>query len=197
MGSAVLAGAVPAGSAPVAQGTEIFPGWFIVDGVVTGPSTSPRTLNSKQAAAFIQSFLPATFYGKLRAQNPPASLPVFTVTAREVINGQPYKIVTYYVSRGANAWVGLPPQDFGPGASIPKQKWFISGPRTTPAFLGRLDPIPSVANTTTTTVPATKPHKSSGGAAGWIVAVGVILVGVVLSARYGRQRNRRVARSTR
>jgi hypothetical protein len=116
------------------------------------------------------------------------------VTAREWINGRPYTFVSYYVTDGAGAWIGVPAQPIiGPGASVPSEKWFVAPQRTTPAFLGKLDPIPLkklIGGTTTTTATAsTKPgNDSSSNTAGWLVAGGVILVGIVLIVVLGRSR---------
>src|SRR5207245_2030685 len=115
-------------------------------------------------------------------QKPPAALPVYTVTARDMIDGRPYAFVAYYVSNGTHAWVGLPVQVIGPGASVPKEKWFIAPLRTTPAFLGKLAPLTAEPSTTTTTAPGAHHHEGSGGASRWIFAVSVIVVGIILIA---------------
>src|SRR5207253_7917359 len=64
---------VPAVPAPAADaGTELWPGWSILDGTVRCPgSTAPRLMSSNHAAAFIQSWYIATIYGTLTAENPP------------------------------------------------------------------------------------------------------------------------------
>lgn len=194
---AVIGAAGPARAVEPA-GTELLPNWRILDATVTRPGTPPRHLNSKQATAYLQSWYLATIYGTLRPGKPPASLPVNTVTARESIKGKPYTFVSFYVTDGKQqAWIGVPPQAaIGPGASIPTEKWFIAPARTTPAFLGKVDPIPvrdlSGGTTTTTATTATPPAQpnddSSSDTAGWLVAGGVILVGLVLIVALGRSR---------
>src|SRR6185503_5932364 len=101
---AVIGAAAPVRAAEPA-GTELFSKWRILDATVTRPGAPPRHLNSNQATAYLQSWYIATIYGTLRASaKPPARYPVNTVTARESINGKPYKLISFYVTDGEGAW---------------------------------------------------------------------------------------------
>jgi hypothetical protein len=193
---AVIGAAGPARAAEPA-GTELFPEWRILDATVTRPGTPPRHLNSSQATAYLQSWYYATVYGTLKpAAKPPARYPVNTVTARESIKGKPYTFVSFYVTDpGGGAYIGVPRQAvIGPDASVPEEKWFVAPPRTTQAFLGKRDAVPlkdlggGATTTTTATPPAEPSDDSSSDTAGWLVAGGVILVGLVLIVTLGRSR---------
>jgi MYXO-CTERM domain-containing protein len=163
-------------------------------------------MSAKHAAAFIESWYPATFFGTLKRGTPPASLEVCKFVANDTIKYQvtsgagqvttkegKYKFHALYASQGKKAWVGLPPQEVGPGAVVKKLVWFVATPRATPAFLGKLDPVskpPTATTTTTTTAPAVRNDTSSGSSsAPWIivaVVAGVALLGagaVVLRRR--------------
>src|SRR6266550_4689884 len=107
---------VPAVPAPAADaGTDVWPGWTILDGRVRCPgSTAPRHMTPNHAAAFIQSWYVATIYNGLTAEDPPASLPVCIFKANDRIYGQPYTFTAFYATNGKKAWVGLPKQVIGP-----------------------------------------------------------------------------------
>ena len=180
---------VPAGSAGAATdtGTELFPGWKFSGATITSPGKPPRHLSSSHTVAFVQSWYVATIISattSLVEEHPPASLPVFTVKANDTVTGEPYTFIAYYVTNGKKAWVGLPKQTIGPGAFVPKEKWWIAPPRATPAFQGKLEPdLPAATGTTTsTTSPPAKvaESKSSSNSAAVIIAVvaGVALLGV-------------------
>ena len=148
-----------------------------------GHLPAPGSTSREQATAFIESWYFASIYGTLTEQKPPASLPKCTFVARDRINGGPFQFHAFYVSQGKQAWVGLPAQVIGPGAYVPVQKWYVATPRATPAWLGKLDPLPKTAPTTTTTTkPATVVDRGSSdsSAAPWIIAgvAAVALIGV-------------------
>jgi hypothetical protein len=178
-------------------GTPIFARWFVLDATVTRPGTPPKHLDSKQAAAFIQSWYFATLYGTLTEQKPPASLPVHTFKANERINGGPFTFTGLYVTNGKKAWVGLPKQVIGPGAFVPVPKWYIAPPRAILAWQGKVGPLPAAGVATTTTKPATKraavvpETKASGSSAGWVVGgIAVAVLALVAIAVFVRTRRR-------
>jgi hypothetical protein len=187
--------AVPATAADT--GSDLLPGWTFLGATVTGTcpgSPTPRHMSGRHAMAFVQSWYVATIYGTLTAENPPPSLPKCTFKATDRIGSKPYTFTAFYATNGKKAWVGLPPQTIGPSAFVPVEKWFIATPRATPGIQGVLEPA-RVGGTTTTTPTTTttsqKPaHKSSGGGAGWVIAVGVIVVGIALIVVLGRSRRR-------
>jgi hypothetical protein len=205
IGLALVASTVGASAAAADAGTQLQPGWTIVDATVTGPQTVPRHLDSRHAAAFVQAWFPATIFGSLKQQRPPGRLRVFTVVADEIINGAPYKLVAYYASDGKAVWTGLPKQTFGPGASIPKEKWFIAPPRTIAAFEGKLAPI----DTGTTPTPSPAPTQAaakhgSDNSSGWLMvcalgaalAIGIAILALVRARARPRARTRPRARAS-
>jgi hypothetical protein len=184
----------PAPSVGAATGYELTNGWVIQDATVRCPGSAPRAMSGKHAAAFIQAWYPATFFGSLTEATPPAALPVCKFVAHDTIsyqvsgaNGEitrkvgKYTFHALWASQGKKAWVGLPPQVVGPGAVVSKLHWFVPTPRAIQAWGGKLDPIPNEAPTTTTTIaPAAKDSSSGSSATPWIivaVVAGVALVG--------------------
>ena len=141
-------------------GTQIASGWYIQGATITGPGLAiPRHLNDSQAAAFVQAWLPAQLYDKLKQQDPPRSLPTFTVHVDDTINGAPEHLIAYYVSDGQNAWISMPIQDLGGGAIVNKRAWFLAPQRTVAAFEGKLAPVPAAGADTTTTIAGTAAAK--------------------------------------
>lgn len=134
------------------KGTEIASGWKILGATVTGPGlTTPRHLDGAQAAAFVQAWLPASIYGRLSPEDPPPALDVYTVDVTDTIQGNPARLIAYYASDGQSAWVSMPPQDLGGGASVSQQKWLIAPQRTIAAFEGKLAPEPVAGASTSKT----------------------------------------------
>jgi MYXO-CTERM domain-containing protein len=192
---------VPAGAA----GTDyVLPGnWLIRSATTKCPGAAAKTLTGIHAAAFIEAWYPASIFGTLTEEKPPAALPVCTFFATTVIrvpktasNGD----VTYVngifhfkgllATQGTKGWVGLPPQEVGPGAVVPKLRWYVATPRVIGAFNGKVEPVKQPPVTTSTTTPATAAESSSSdnSAVPWIIA-GVAVVallgvgGLVLSRR--------------
>jgi hypothetical protein len=182
--SAATTTTAPATTSPATSasgpGVELVAGWFALSGTVTRPGTTTRHFNANQAAAFIQSWYPATIYGTIKEQTPPANLPVYTILIKDQINGGPYTFKAFYASDGHSVWAGLPPQVIGPGATVPKKVWFLAPARTILAFKGTLPAVPFIpATTTTTAAPAntsTPASSNSSSSTGWIVAVVVVVV---------------------
>jgi hypothetical protein len=158
----------------VSAGTEIAAGWEILGGTVTGPKPStPRHLTDRQAAAFIQAWLPASIYGTLTKQDPPTNLTVYTVTVTDTINGTPAKLVAYYTSDGTNAWVSMPPQDLGGAMFVADQTWLLAPPRTIAAFEGKLEPVPPAGApappAAVTSAPASSVSQRSDNSSPWLL----------------------------
>jgi hypothetical protein len=192
---ALLAVLLPAPSAGAATGYELTAGWLIQGATARCPGQPPRTLSAKHAAAFIESWYPATIFGSLKQGTPPPTLPVCKFVANDTIKYQvtnssgkvvpkqgKYQFHALYASQGAKAWVGLPPQQVGPGAVVRRLVWFVATPRVTPAFLGKLDPVSKTptSTTTTTTTPAPVKDTSSGSSsAPWIIGAVVAVVALL------------------
>lgn len=181
---ATLGVLVPAPSAGAAETHELAPGWVILDATVNCPDSPARRLNGKQAAAFIESWYFASIFGTIPEGKPPASLPKCRFLARDRINGNPFEFRAFYVSQGEKAWVGLPRQEIGPGAFVPKEKWYIAHKRVQDAFRGLVDPLPPGTTTskpTTTTKPdsSADDDDSSSNTAAWIIGgvAGIALLG--------------------
>lgn len=193
---AVWLGPVPPACAATSTGTQIAPGWISIDGTVTGPGLNqPRHFNSSQAAAFIQAWYIATIYGTLPVTDRPTNVDVYTVTVRDTINGQPEHFVAFYATKGAQVFVGLPPQTVGGGAFVPKEKWFIAPPRTKSAFEGKLAPI-GTQTPTPTSVPqqTTAASSRSSSSSLWPVVGATIGAGVLIACVVAFSRRRRPAK---
>jgi hypothetical protein len=191
---ATLGVLLPAASAGAAEpGYELTQGWFVLGGTAKCPNSPARHLSAKHAAAFIESWYLASIIGTLTEEKPPAALPKCTFVARDRIQGSFFQFHAFYVSQGKKAWVGLPRQAVGPGAFVPVEKWYIALPRVTPAWLGKLDPLPKAPATTTTTAPdiVLNEKDSSGSSAGWIVGgIAVAVLALVAIAVVVRTRRR-------
>jgi hypothetical protein len=194
-----LAPAAPAGAA-TDTGTEIYPGWKFMGATVTTPGKPPRHFSSRQTVAFVQSWYIATIMGpetSLTEERPPTALPVYTVKANDIIESQGFTFTSFYVTNGKKAWVGIPKQSIGPGAFVPKEKWWIAPPRAILAFEGKVGPDLSIlrgettTTTTTTTTPAATADHGSGSSAGWVVG-GIVLAVVLVGAigQFVRSRRR-------
>jgi MYXO-CTERM domain-containing protein len=197
---ATMLSASPAGAAGTDY--ELTGGWLIHGATTKCPGAVARTLTGTHAAAFIEAWYPASIYGTLTEQKPPAALPVCTFLAtatikvpRTAANGDvtyvdgQYQFKALLVTQGAKAWVGLPPQEVGPGATVPKLRWYVAIPRVVQAFNGKVDPAGNQPATTSTTKPVPVADSSSDSSAvPWIiagVAAAALLAvgGLVLSRR--------------
>jgi MYXO-CTERM domain-containing protein len=201
---AMFATMLPASPAGAAGTDYELPGGWLIHGATTKcPGAAPKTLSGTHAAAFIEAWYPASIFGTLTEQKPPAALPVCTFLATSTIrvpktaaNGD----VTYVngtfqfkgllATQGAKGWVGLPPQEVGPGALVPKLRWYVAIPRVIQAFNGKAEPVKQPPATTSTTKPTAVADSSSSdsSAVPWIiagVAAAALLAvgGLVLSRR--------------
>jgi hypothetical protein len=191
--SALLIVAMPAHAAD-AKGTDIASGWTIYGAAVTAPGEATQHWDDARAAAFLQSWLPASMLaanvtGALPdASPPPKKLKLYTITAQDSINGAPNQVVSYYASDGKAAWVSLPPQDIGGGAFVSQQHWFSAPKRTIDAFLGAVQPV-AVPPPATNAPAAPKTTKSDGTTAWvWIVGALVVLIALIAAVIFVRRR---------
>jgi hypothetical protein len=172
--------------------TPLQPGWNIQSATVVCPGAPQRTLTSVQAATFLQSWLPDSFFSKLKTQDPPSGVTRCTVTVPWTISGQPAQTPAQigYATDGTHVWVRLPPSQW----SIPRQTQ-----RVITSFLGHGTYVP-VATTPATASPATttapKPHTTHGSSNSWVwfavaAAVVVLIVLATLRSRSGRAAPRR------
>ena len=165
------------------SGVDIGSQIVIYGATVTCPGQAARQLDATQAAAFMQSWLPASIFGKVTTANPPSSADVCKLVVADSWEGGPKTTMTaLYATQGNNVWVGMPPQTLGNGAYVQQERW-IQAPftqRTKEAFAGHGQLVPVASDTTAppTTAAPTASHTSTGGSgsSGWIIAVVVVLV---------------------
>ncbi len=195
--------AAPAGAQEGNQGTDIGGQIFVQGATITGPCVrAARELNSPQAAAFVQSWLPNAIFGKPTVQDPPAALPVCRVSVRYTVAGQrfaPMKVD--YASDGKTAWVALPRQNLWPGVSVTVHRWTVALPSAVAAFAGKGKPVTAPTSTSTpatTGNAAPAPVGSSGSddsGALWIIVALVVGIGLLAAVGYAVVRRRAVARA--
>ena len=199
----------PASAQEGGKGTDIGGQISVQGATITGPCirAPKRELNSPQAAAFVQSWLPNAIFGKPTVQDPPALLPVCRVAVRYTVAGQrfaPMKVD--YASDGKKAWVALPLQSLWPGVSVTAHRWTVALPWAVAAFAGKAKPVPmaTVPSSTPTSTPTTDgiaapapAGKSSSdiSAALWIIAALVVGIGLVGATIFTVTRRRSVARN--
>jgi hypothetical protein len=202
------AGAAPAGAQDGNQGTDIGGQIFVQGATITGPCirAPKRELNSPQAAAFVQSWLPNAIFGNPKVEDPPTTLPVCRVAVRYTVAGQgfaPMKVD--YASDGKTAWVALPRQNLWPGVSVTVHRWTVALPQAVAAFAGKGKPVPVATPGPSTSTPATTGSAAPAPATGagsddsdalWIIAALVVGIGLLAAIGYVLMRRRAVARNT-
>ncbi|MDQ1454903.1 MAG: hypothetical protein QOH28_523 [Actinomycetota bacterium] len=184
-----LAASPPARAAT--DGTDIGNGIIILDAKVTCPGAAPRLLDSTQAAAFMQSWLPTSIFGKVLSEKPPSNLPICHLAVGDRWDSpQAGELRVYYASDGNTVWVGMPPQHLGAGANVTSERWIRSpfAERTKAAFNGHgtLTPVATAPSTTVSSPRKTSANNAvshDGGSSswGWLIALLVVAL-VVLGA---------------
>jgi hypothetical protein len=210
VGFALVVGAgmpAPTGAQEGGKSTDIGAELAVQGATITGPCirAPKRELNSPQAAAFVQSWLPNALFGKPKVEDPPASLPVCRVSVRYTAAGKrqtPMKVD--YASDGKTAWTALPPQALWPGVFVDVHRWTVALPRAVAAFAGRAKPVPVATPPTSTTTPATTgnaaptPTGKSGSDDSdllWIIVALVVGIGLLAAIGYAVVRRHAVARA--
>ena len=123
--------------------SQLAPGLEILDASVTGNGPeSGRTLDSSQATAFVQAWLPESVFGTPPFEDPPSTLPVYEVDVGYKYLGTLGSMTINYASDGTSAWVSMPPQSLWPGVVVTQQRWILAPDRTVAGFEGRLTPAP-------------------------------------------------------
>ncbi|MDP9335563.1 MAG: hypothetical protein M3Q30_19965 [Actinomycetota bacterium] len=202
----VLAVSPSAGAA--SDGTDIGNGIVILGAKVTCPGSAPRQLDSTQAGAFVQSWLPSSIFGKVVSEKPPSSLPICHLTVGDRwISPKAGELRVYYASDGDNVWVGMPPQTIGPGATVDSERWILApfAERTKAAFEGHgvLIPVttPSTVVSSPTSVNAAVSHDRGSSSSGWLIALLVaalvVLGGVIMMISRRRRRSPTAAATNR
>jgi hypothetical protein len=142
----------PASAAP--QGTSIGTDLYMTGATITGDGPeNGRTLDSYQAAEFVQSWFVPSLVVSPTFQDPPADATRYSMTigfdASE--NGNTLMLgidpelakgtfIVNYATDGTSAWISLPEQPLWPAAGIDAEradKWFLAEPATIAAFNGQ------------------------------------------------------------
>ena len=202
-----LAASPPARAAT--DGTDIGNGIIILGANVACPGAAPRQLDTTQAAAFVQSWLPTSIFGKVVSEKPPSSVPIcHLVIGDRWLSEKAGTLRAYYASEGYNVWVGVPPQTLGPGAVVESERWFRSpfADRTKLAFEGHCTFVP-VATAPSTTVSSPRKtgannavsHDGGSSSRGWLIALlvaALVVLGGVITAMSRKRRRRPTAAAT-
>jgi hypothetical protein len=210
IGIALLLGVVvaaPAFTQEPAPSTDIGNSLTVQGATITGPCIrAKRELNSPQAAAFVQSWLPNAIFGNPTVQDPPSALPVCRVSVRYMAAGKAFPPMQVdYASDGKTAWVALPRQALWPGFFVSSHTWTVALPTAVAAFAGKGKPVPVATgppptSTPTTTGIAAPPREGSSSSdssdAPWIIAALVAGGGLVAATGYVLVRRRAVARNS-
>jgi len=159
-----------------------------------GPE-SGRTLDSSQATAFVQAWLPESVFGTPPFEDPPSTLPVYEVDVDYKYLGTLGSMTINYASDGTSAWVSMPPQSLWPGVVVTQQRWILAPDRTVAGFEGRLTPEPvPTARPTPHKATAVMASQGSSSTAELLIFAGALVlvagIGIVVIRRRG-------ARSTR
>ncbi len=183
IGALIFLGLFAAPARAEGAGVDIGSQIVIFGASVNCPGQPVRELDATQAAAFMQSWLPASIFGKVTSENPPTGVDVCHLVVTDSWQGGPKTTLTaLYATQGENVWVGMPPQSLGPGAYVQQERW-IQAPfaqRTKDAFAGHGQLVPVALDTTAppTTAASTANHANNGGSSssGWVIVVAVVLV---------------------
>ncbi len=203
----MLAASPPARAAT--GGTDIGNGIVILGAKVACPGSAPRQLDTTQAAAFVQSWLPSSIFGKVSSEKPPSSLPICHLAIGDRwLSPKAGELRVYYASDGNNVWVGMPPQTIGAGATVDSERWIRSpfADRTKAAFEGHgtLTPVATAPSTTVSSPRKTSANdaKSRDGGSfswGWLIALlvaAIVVVGGVITMVSRRRRSSPTAAAT-
>jgi len=176
--------------------SELAPGLLILGGTITGSGPeSGRTLDSSQATAFIQAWLPDSVFGSPPYQNPPSNLPVYDVAVEDKYLGTLNTMTVDYASDGTSAWISMPPQSLWPGVEVTQQRWILAPGRTVAAFEGHLAPQPVEHGSGSQTLGISAAHSHATAAsqgslstATILVLAGVVVVGAGIAIMVVRRR---------
>jgi hypothetical protein len=162
--------------------SQLAPGLQILDGSITGNGPeSGRALDSSQATAFVQAWLPESVFGTPPFEDPPPTLPVYQVEVGYKYLGSLGSMTINYASDGTSAWVSMPPQSLWPGVVVTQQRWILAPDRTVAAFEGKLtpEPVSKVPPTSHKAAAATVSHSPSSTTPLLVIAGLVVLVAVM------------------
>ncbi len=175
---------------------ELVGGIFATGAQVSTPGAEPRTLDERQATAFMQTWLAYSIVSSPPQEPPPPELPRSEVLVGTRTPDGPSSLLIFFVTNGTDVWVGA--QNPEPG----KENW-IRAPSpadTIAAFNGELGPIcdntPVPSTTTPTTIGAsgsTTPAEEDSGddsRAIWIAVFAAVVAATVTVGLLRRRRSR-------
>jgi hypothetical protein len=174
--------------------SQLAPGLAILDGSITGNGPeSGRALDSSQATAFVQAWLPESVFGSPPFEDPPPTLPVYQVEVDYKYLGTLGSMTINYASDGTSAWVSMPPQSLWPGVVVTQQRWILAPDRTVAAFEGRLAPVPlpKALPTSHKAAAAVVSHGQSSTTPSLVIAVLAVLVVAAIGILLIRRRSAR------
>jgi hypothetical protein len=170
--------------------SELAPGLLILGGTIAGNGPdSGRSLDSSQATAFLQAWLPDSVFGSPPYVNPPPTLPVYDVQVEDEYLGSLSTMTVYYASDGKSAWISMPPQSLWPGVVVTQQRWIQAPDRTVAAFEGHLSalPVPTGSSSSSHSQSATDSNASLSTA--WILLIaGMVVIAAAIALMVIRRR---------
>jgi hypothetical protein len=159
--------------------SQLSPGLEFLGGTITGNGPQAgRKLDSGQATAFVQAWLPDSVFGSPPFENPPATLPVYQVEVDYKYLRTLGSMTINYASDGTSAWVSMPPQSLWPGVVVTQERWIKAPDRTVAGFEGRLTPqtVPTVPTTSQSLAASPTSNGSSSTTLLLVIAGSVVLV---------------------
>lgn len=196
LGMALSAAPAGAASSPTTGSqhslSQLSPGLEILGGSITGNGPQAgRSLDSSQATAFVQAWLPDSVFGSPAFQDPPSTLPVYQVDVGYRYQGTLGSMTVITASDGTSAWVSMPPQSLWPGVVVTQQRWIVAPDRTVAGFEGRLTPasVPTVPTSHESAAPAASGGSTSTSAV--LVIAGAVVVAAAVCIVLIRRRDTR------
>jgi hypothetical protein len=184
------------GATASTTGVAIGDGFSFTGATITSPGQPDRAFTAYQAAVFVQSWLPAAFYGTPTMAAPPADLPVYRLDIAGNWGGPTTILTAYFAEDGkGGSWLSFPQPQTGTTETNPPPppaNWWIPPPRTLEAFHGtaKLEETLGTYNATSTTASALPAGSDSGSSSPWVwvlASVAVVAVGAFVVIRRRRQ----------
>ncbi|MGQ0832865.1 MAG: hypothetical protein ACT4OV_14430 [Microthrixaceae bacterium] len=129
-------------TAPAPEGSVgIGDGIYLTKAVVVAPDGTTRSLDARQAAVFVQSWLASAFFGGPEiVADPPSDLPVYRVDSTGIWGtGGQGTVSAYYATDGTTPYIGFPGMVVwsDPSEIPPPGQWFTAPTRVIDTFQGK------------------------------------------------------------